>query len=181
MREETILRKIRSGDPAGLEALMERYLPYVSTVVWNILRGAMAREDGEEVVSDVFLAAWRQGPDLRPGEVKAWLGAVARNKAKNRLRQAGRDLPLEEDALELPGPDDPPRGVRAGGGAAAGAPGGGLPARPGPGGLYPPLLLRPDGGGDRGPDGNEPVHGENQAPAGPDEAEKHFDKGGVSP
>ena len=75
MREETILRKIRSGDPAGLEALMERYLPYVSTVVWNILRGAMAREDGEEVVSDVFLAAWRQGPDLRPGEVKAWLGA----------------------------------------------------------------------------------------------------------
>ncbi|MCI9242518.1 MAG: RNA polymerase sigma factor [Lawsonibacter sp.] len=108
MREETILRKIRSGDPAGLEALMERYLPYVSTVVWNILRGAMAREDGEEVVSDVFLAAWRQGPDLRPGEVKAWLGAVARNKAKNRLRQAGRDLPLEEDALELPGPDDPP-------------------------------------------------------------------------
>ena len=57
-----------------------------------------------------------------------WLGAVARNKAKKRLRQAGRYLPLEEDALEIPGPDDPPRGVRAGGGAAAGAPGGGLPA-----------------------------------------------------
>ena len=35
-------------------------------------------------------------------------GAVARNKAKNRLRRMGRDLPLEEDALELPGPDDPP-------------------------------------------------------------------------
>ena len=107
MREETILRKIRSGDPAGLEALMERYLPYVSTVVWNILRGAMAREDGE-VVSDVFVAAWRQGPDLRPGEVKAWLGAVARNKAKNRLRQISQTLPLEEDALDIPGPDDPP-------------------------------------------------------------------------
>ena len=64
MREETILRKIRSGDPAGLEALMERYLPYVSAVVWSVLRDAMPREDGEEVVSDVFLAAWRQ-PDFR--------------------------------------------------------------------------------------------------------------------
>lgn len=108
MREETILRKIRSGDPAGLEALMERYLPYVSAVVWSVLRDAMPREDGEEVVSDVFLAAWRQGADLRQGSVKAWLGAVARNKAKKRLRQAGRYLPLEEDALEIPGPDDPP-------------------------------------------------------------------------
>ena len=38
MREETILRKMRGRDPAGLEALMDRYLPYVSAVVWNILR-----------------------------------------------------------------------------------------------------------------------------------------------
>lgn len=107
MREETILRKLRSRDPAGLEALMERYLPYVSAVVWGILRGAMTAEDGEEVASDVFLAAWEQSGDLRAGHVKAWLGAVARNKAKNKLRQMGRSLPLEEDALDLPGPDDP--------------------------------------------------------------------------
>ena len=107
MREETILRKMRGRDPTGLEALMDRYLPYVSAVVWNILRGAMAPEDGEEVASDVFFAAWTQADDLRPGHVKGWLGAVARNKAKNKLRQMGRTLPLEEDALDLPGPEDP--------------------------------------------------------------------------
>lgn len=108
MREEAMIDKIRSGNPAGLEALMDRYLPYVSAVVWNILRNAMPAEDGEEIVSDVFLAAWRQPSALRPGQVKSWLGAVARNKAKNRLRHMGRDLPLEEDALDIPGPDDPP-------------------------------------------------------------------------
>lgn len=107
MREDVMLEKLRSGDPAGLEALMERYLPYLSTVVWNVLREAMPAEDGEEVVSDVFLAAWRQPESLRPGLVKCWLAAVARNMAKNRLRQMGRELPLEEDALEIPGPDDP--------------------------------------------------------------------------
>lgn len=107
MREETILRKMRSGDPAGLEALMERYLPYVSAVVWNILRGSMGPEDGEETASDVFLAAWEQAGDLQPGRVKAWLGAVARHKAKNKLRQAGRTLPLEDDMIDLPGPADP--------------------------------------------------------------------------
>ena len=40
--------------------------------------------------------------------MKAWLGSVARHKAKNRLRRMGRDLPLEEDALDIPGPEDPP-------------------------------------------------------------------------
>ena len=107
MREETILRKMRSGDPAGLEALMDRYIPYVSAVAWNILRGAMPPEDAEEVVSDVFLAAWEQAAELRPGQVKAWLGSVARHKAKNRLRRMGRDLPLEEDMLDIPDGDTP--------------------------------------------------------------------------
>ena len=107
MTDELILRKMKKGDPAGLEALMDRYISYVSAVVWNILRYAMTAEDAEEVVSDVFLAAWDQAEDLRAGSVKAWLGAVARNKAKNKLRRTGRDLPLEEDVLELPDDDSP--------------------------------------------------------------------------
>ena len=107
MTEQTIIRKMRARDPAGLEALMDRYIPYVSAVVWNILRLAMQPEDAEEVVSDVFLAAWEQAEDLHSGKVKPWLAAVARNKAKNKLRSLGRDLPLEEDILELPGQESP--------------------------------------------------------------------------
>ena len=102
MIEEQILRKMRRGDPSGLEALMNRYIPYVSAVVWNILQGYMPKENAEEVVSDVFLAAWEQVEDLKSGYLKQWLGAVARNKAKNRLRLMGHELPLEEDVLELP-------------------------------------------------------------------------------
>ena len=107
MTEQKIIRKMQARDPAGLEGLMERYIPYVSAVVWNILRFSMQPEDAEEVVSDVFLAAWEQAEDLRLGKVKSWLGAVARNKAKNKLRTLGKDLPLEEDILELPGQDSP--------------------------------------------------------------------------
>lgn len=107
MREEIVLRKMRSGDPGGLEALMDCYIPYVSAVVWNILRFSMTPEDAEEVVSDVFLAAWNQAADIRSGCVKAWLGAVARNKAKTKLRCIGGTLPLEEDILELHGEDTP--------------------------------------------------------------------------
>ena len=35
MREDAILHKMQTGDPSGLESLMDIYIPYVSTVVWN--------------------------------------------------------------------------------------------------------------------------------------------------
>ena len=50
--------KSSGGDGEGLRELMALYIPYVSAVVWGILRNAMPAEDCEEVVSDVFLAAW---------------------------------------------------------------------------------------------------------------------------
>ena len=85
MREEKIIQKIVDRDPRGLEGLMDRYVPYVSAVVWGVLQGHMSTQDAEEVVSDVFLAAWNSPGALETGRVKAWLGAVARNKAKNAL------------------------------------------------------------------------------------------------
>lgn len=107
MREERILRKIRSRDPVGLQDLMDCYIPYVSAVVWNILRFTMTPEDAEEVVSDVFLAAWNQAEDIKPGYVKPWLASVARHKALGKLRDTNCLLPLEEDILELPAEETP--------------------------------------------------------------------------
>ena len=107
MKDDLILRRLRARDPAALERLMDRYISYVSAIAWNILRDAMPKEDAEEVVSDVFQAAWEQAADIQPDAAKAWLGAVARNKAKNKLRHIGGELPLEEDILEIPDKDTP--------------------------------------------------------------------------
>lgn len=105
MSEEQLVAALGRGELSALEELLDRYTPYVSSVAARILRGRQA--DVEELTADVFLAAWENREKLRPGQVKGWLGAVARNKAKNKLRQMGRTLPLEEDALDLPGPEDP--------------------------------------------------------------------------
>lgn len=107
MNDSALLRRLRAKDPAALEALMDKYIPYVSAIVWNFLCASMSREDAEEVVSDVFLAAWNQAKDIRLNALKQWLGAVARNKARQKLRAAGFDLPLEEDVLEIPAGDSP--------------------------------------------------------------------------
>ena len=101
MNDGAILRSMQSKDPRALEKLMDKYIPYVSAIVWNFLYTSMTKEDAEEVVSDVFLAAWNQAEEIYPDAVKPWLGAVARKKALQKLRKAGFDLPLEEDVLEI--------------------------------------------------------------------------------
>ena len=43
--------------------------------------------------------------------MKGWLGAVARNKAKNKLRELGKTLPLEDGVLDLSGTEFPGDGL----------------------------------------------------------------------
>ena len=104
IQEEEIIGRLRRGDPAGLEALMDRYTPFVCAVAARILPGR--QEEWEELAADVFLAAWDNRKKLRPGQVKGWLATVARNRAFNRRRDRREELPLEEDALLL-SPDSP--------------------------------------------------------------------------
>lgn len=105
MTEEQLVKALRRGELSALEELIDRYTPYVSSVAARILRGRQA--DTEELTADVFLAAWENREKLRPGKLKGYLGAIARNRAFNRLRAERESLPLEEDILllETDGPD----------------------------------------------------------------------------
>ena len=86
MTEEQLVKALRRGELSALEALMDRYTPYVSSIASRILPGRPA--DAEELTADVFLAAWDNRNKLRPGQVKGWLGAVARNRAFNQIGRA---------------------------------------------------------------------------------------------
>jgi RNA polymerase sigma-70 factor (ECF subfamily) len=93
------LRAIRRGDGDALAGLIDKYGAYVSAVVRGIAGGS--EEDIEEVVSDVFLALWHNAERPDPMKLKAYLGGIARNKAKNKLRKRTGDLPLEDDCVIL--------------------------------------------------------------------------------
>jgi len=49
------------------------------------------------VASDVFFALWENADKVNSGAVRGYLGSIARNKAKNKFREAGFSLPLEEE------------------------------------------------------------------------------------
>lgn len=112
MDEKKALRAMRRGDDSVLEWVINRYCAYVSTIVRNIIGGSMTASDVEEVVSDVFLTVWSNAHKIRPGALRAYLSGTARNKAMEKTRRAGFELPLEEDVLTIAG-DGPERLLEA--------------------------------------------------------------------
>ena len=108
MNEAKLLRQMKRGDTSALCAVIDAYAPYVAAIVSNILSPQLGAEDIEETVSDVFFSLWNHAGKVQPGKLKAYLGAIARNTAKNKLRSLQLTLPLEEDVLELPEPASEP-------------------------------------------------------------------------
>ena len=109
MTEAKALRALKRGDSSGLEWFIDRYTSYVAAVVNNIIGVTHPREDIEEVVSDAFVALWRNAERIKGDGARAYLARIARNKAVDVLRSGGEiSFPLEEDAVELPapGPED---------------------------------------------------------------------------
>lgn len=105
MDERAALHGLQQRQEPALAWLIDRYTPYVSTIAANIIGPHMSLGDVEEVTADVFFVLWQNADKVRPGKVKAYLSAAARNKAKEKLRALHPELSLEDDVL-LIAPDD---------------------------------------------------------------------------
>lgn len=97
MEESKLIRKMQQGNMRALEALIRQYTPYVGAVIYRVMP-TLPKEDREEVAADTFVALWEHAGELEPdrGTLRAWLGTVAANRAKNRLRSYAPPLPLDE-------------------------------------------------------------------------------------
>ena len=100
MDERDALKKMICKDEDALAWFIDRYAPYVSTIIYNILGSFVDSSDLEEVASDVFLTLWNNAKSVNPGKVKAYLGGIARNKAKEYTRKIGTELSLEDEKRE---------------------------------------------------------------------------------
>ena len=110
--EQDLVRRLQRGDEAALGEIIERYTPYVGAIVWNIVRDSLSLEDAKELVSDVFCALWQNAGKARPEALKGYLGSIARSRALNALRKAGREVPFEDDVLQLTAEDPEGEAVR---------------------------------------------------------------------
>lgn len=99
MDEKELLRQLQEQRAGALETAIAQYGAYVLAVIRNRSRGVLTPEDHEEIASDVFLALWRGAKNITRGQLRPWLGAVARKQTAEAMRKKNVYLPLEDDAL----------------------------------------------------------------------------------
>lgn len=101
-----LIQGLKAQDESALNTCINRYHSYVSYIVANIIGKAFSQEDVEEVMMDVFLSVWNHAASIDPkvsSSLRPYIGTVARNKAKNKLRTSSKynSTVLLEDELAI--------------------------------------------------------------------------------
>ena len=100
MSDKQLLLQLQDHSQDALELLMQKYSPYLYTVITYILGRVGSPEDIEELMQDSFYAVWNHAENIH-GNLKAYIRTTARNKAASWLR-SHRELPMAFDYIEIP-------------------------------------------------------------------------------
>jgi RNA polymerase sigma-70 factor, ECF subfamily len=109
-RDEELLLLIAAGQREALGPLYARY----AGVVYGIAARSFDASTAEEIVQEVFLAAWRGAATFDPerGAVRGWLLQIARYRIINEIRRRSRRPQTAGDSalrlVELADPDPSP-------------------------------------------------------------------------
>jgi RNA polymerase sigma-70 factor (ECF subfamily) len=101
LNEAVLIEKLKNHNEHALELIIKQYGGYVYTIVHNIL-SSMTSQDVEETVADVFIKLWNHSEYLdKEKPIKPYIIGIARNTAKNKLREQTFTVSLEDDELFL--------------------------------------------------------------------------------
>lgn len=104
-----LLHRVGQGDREAFAQLYGLTRGAVYALALSLLGDA---QEAQDVSQDVFVRVWESAPSYRSqGSPMAWLLTVARNLARTRLRQGGRQVGLEDEewkALPAADPDVSP-------------------------------------------------------------------------
>lgn len=97
--DPVFIDKLRAGDAAAFETLVDRYSGDIYAVLFRITENA---EDAADITQDTFVRALRSVRGFRgDSELKTWLFRIAINESRNRFRwwkRRRRDVTLSLDA-----------------------------------------------------------------------------------
>ena len=104
-----LIQRHLAGDRAAFRQIVERYQGMVCALAYSAV-GDLARS--EDIAQEVFIAAWKQLPQLRePEKLRGWICGITRNLAHDSLRRAGRTPTARAGELpaDLPAAGSDPR------------------------------------------------------------------------
>jgi RNA polymerase sigma-70 factor (ECF subfamily) len=85
--DAALVERVRGGDVAAFEPLVEKYRQRVYRLAYNVLRN---QEDAWDVAQEAFIKAYRAMPSFRgQSQFYTWLFRIVMNVAQDKLRQRG--------------------------------------------------------------------------------------------
>lgn len=93
-----LLARVAAGDRAALRMVYDATAAKLLALAQRITAD---RQEAEDIVQDVFVTVWHKAAEYRPERASglAWLFAIARNRAIDRVRARGRRATVGEEAL----------------------------------------------------------------------------------
>lgn len=97
MKEERLAARLKKKDDQALGEIIDLYTPLVSTIIYNVSKGTMTKEDIEEVTSDVFVTLWKNSGKIIPEKLKSYICCIAKTRAINKMATIRSNLVSIED------------------------------------------------------------------------------------
>lgn len=92
---DRLMLQVGRGDREAFARLYSLTQGAVYALALSLLQN---NQEAQDTAQDVFVRVWESAPAYRPqGAAMAWLLTIARNMARTRLRQSGRQVSLEEE------------------------------------------------------------------------------------
>lgn len=95
--EKKVLKDYVINDKIDIDQVIDEYYGYIYVVVKNSVSIAITDEDIEEIISDVFVALWKNYEHLNDTlELKPYLVGISKNIIKNRYRKTQINIPISD-------------------------------------------------------------------------------------
>ena len=99
--KDILIKRLKKHDESALEEVMNKYLPLVSAIVYNIGRNRLTKEDMEETIADVFVILWQNTDNIIEGKLQGYLSCIARTRALDKLSSVKKAQTVDIDELEM--------------------------------------------------------------------------------
>jgi RNA polymerase sigma-70 factor (ECF subfamily) len=104
--DDALIAAVARGDTLAMKVLYARHNVRVFRFALRLTRDEALAED---VVSEVFLQAWRGAKNFQAkSKVSTWLLAIAHNKAKDAVQRRRHEYLSDDDAAAIEDPSDNP-------------------------------------------------------------------------
>ncbi|MEO4053135.1 sigma-70 family RNA polymerase sigma factor [Solibacillus sp. CAU 1738] len=101
--ETNFIKRLQSGKEDALEYIVDKYLPLIKGISYQVL--SPFKNDGmiDECVNDIFLSVWYYAKDFNgdSAKFKNWICSIAKFKAIDYYRRAVKNVEISSDNLEL--------------------------------------------------------------------------------